>query len=408
MERKLTGLKIDKASQPLNSDKIRPILDFLNEHYEIRINCFDSSHSTIHSKKKQYRYPPTFDDISLHLHASGIVHNDTLLRKILKSQNEIESYNPIGEYFKKIEGSYKGKSHIDMLTSHLVARDFGDKPQKYYQDRLANLVKKWLVATTACSLGKYANPVALGLIHSEEGIGKTYFFDFILPPELKDLYVEFLPDKMEIQEVFARKMIVLFDELLGISNRTAELFKNVIQRDCFDLRSPRDPYPTPMPRVASACFTSNMTFEKGGFLTPRLGTRRFGCIELEDINHSYSTLIDINQLWAETMVLLNGGYNYIFDMADFREFKEYNMRYMNESMAAKIVKMYFDVPVNGEGEWKQPSEILHDLVKKRRIGKNDGVNAEHIGIAFTELNFPKKMIRIPGKGPRYAYNIINV
>jgi predicted P-loop ATPase len=404
METLLTGLNIDKPKVNFN-DRISPIVEFLRENYDIRVNCFDSSKSIIRSKKKKYKYSPTIDDISLHMHSEGIFHNDGLLRKILKSQNEIEKYNPITEYFNRIEKTYQGKSHIDLLISHLKARDYGDKKRNYYQDRLAYLVKKWLVATAACAMGKYANPVALGLVHSEEGIGKTFFFNFLLPNEIKDLYVEFMPGKMEIADQFACKMLILFDEFLGINNRSAELFKNLIQRETIEIRRPHEYFPVIMPRVASACFTSNITQDKGGFLTDNLGTRRFACIELDNIVHAYSKLVDVNQVWAETLVLIKGGYDYVFNMNDFREFKEYNKRFIKETFPFKIVRMFYEMPVNGEGEWKQPAEIYKSLVQKRRIGKNDKVSIEQIGSVLTQFKFPKKMIRIKGKGPRYSYYI---
>ena len=407
MEKRLTGLKIEKAKVSFN-DRIAPIIEFMRENYDIRINCFDSSKSIIRSLKKEYKYPPTIDDISLHMHSAGIFHNDTLLRKILKSQNEIEKYNPIIEYFERIEKKYAGKSHIDILISHLTARDFGDKPGKYYQDRLAYLVKKWLVATAACAMSKYPNPVALGLIHSEEGIGKTFFFNYLLPDELSNLYTEFIPEKMEMQDLFTRKMIILFDEFLGITNRNAELFKNIIQRENYELRNAHEYFPVIKTRIASACFTSNQTSEKGGFLTAQLGTRRFACIELENINHNYSKLVDVNQIWAETMTLLKGGYDYVFNMEDFKEFARYNIRYMIETQSIKLVRMFYQIPMNGEGEWKQPIEIYNDLVRKRKIGKNDKVSVEQIGTALKQFLYPKKQIRFQDKGPRYAYYIKEV
>jgi predicted P-loop ATPase len=407
MDKRLTGLKIEKAKINFN-DRIAPIIDFLRDNYDIRINCFDSSKSIIRSKKKNYKYSPTIDDISLHMHSAGIQYNDTLLRKILKSQNEIEKYNPITEYFGRVEKSYCGKSHIDILIGHLTAMNFGDKPKNYYRDRLSYLVKKWLVATAACAMGSYPNPVALGLIHSEEGIGKTFFFNFLLPDEMKDFYVEFIPGKMEMQDLFARKMMILFDEFLGITTRSAELFKNIIQRDNFELRNPHEFWPVNKPRIGSACFTSNQTSEKGGFLIPELGTRRFACIELENIDRAYSKLVDVNQVWAETIILIKGGFDYKFNLDDFKEFKEYNTRYIKEAIPVKIIRMFYEIPLNGEGEWKQPIEIHHDLVRKRRIGKNDKVSIEQIGSVLTQLSFQKKSIRVKGKGSRRAYYVKEV
>jgi len=55
---KLTGLKIISDKQQPGIDRIRPIMQFLEDNYEILINCFDPSKSVIRSKKNNttFRY----------------------------------------------------------------------------------------------------------------------------------------------------------------------------------------------------------------------------------------------------------------------------------------------------------------------------------------------------------------
>ena len=49
---KLTGLNFSKTAVSL--DKVTEIKEFLNEHYEIKVNEFDPNKSVVRSKSKIY------------------------------------------------------------------------------------------------------------------------------------------------------------------------------------------------------------------------------------------------------------------------------------------------------------------------------------------------------------------
>ena len=411
--RKLTPLKTIRPAGK-GSSQIQEIICFLNENYDIRVNCFDPSRSQIKSKKKQYAYPPSFDDISLHCTDAGISVGDTILRKILRSPNQVSTYNPITEYFESLRKQYKGESHIDLLLSHLTARDFGDKEEGYYQARMNRIVRKWLVATVACALGKHPNEVALGFIQREEGVGKTYLTRFLVPDPLKEFYVVSQnPSKNFVMEdAFAKNLVVNFDELVGISNRTADDFKQTLSAQFLTVKHYRDPYPMTVPRIGSAMFTSNRTEELGGFITANMGTRRFACIELDGIDQHYSTKVNLDQLWAEAVMLLDQeAFDYKFLVEDFLEFKTYNNRYREQTSALRLIETYFQKPTTEEeGEWLQPQQILQEMVKSRLIPAGDRpfVTSQKIGEALKQLNFDRKSIRLPGIGTRYAYHVMRV
>lgn len=292
---KISGLNINRNVVAQN--KVAEVKEFLTEHYAIRVNEFDPTKSEIKPKTKKYRNPVTFDDISLHLIEEGITVSDNILRKILRSPNQIATYNPIEEYFESLKGKFRGISHIDLMMSHFRTREYPGKKHSYYQERFYRYMKKWFVATAACALGRHPNDVALGLIHSEEGIGKTFFFNFIVPERLRNLIADPKEDgKWNMEESFARSFLVYFDELYGITRRNTEEFKKVMSASEIDVYLPREPYPIRRNRIASACFSSNKIPEKGGFLTTAMGYRRWLIFELESIDQSYSKKIDVDQI----------------------------------------------------------------------------------------------------------------
>ena len=406
---KISGLNINNNA--VQQNKVAEVKEFLAENYNIRVNEFDPSKSDIRSKTKVYQSPITFDDISLHLIEEGINVSDTILRKILRSRNQVNTYNPIKEYFESLRGKYKGVSHIDLLMSHLTMREYPGKRKYYYQERMYRYMKKWFVATAACALGIRPNDVAMGLIHAEEGIGKSFFFEFIVPEPLRNLVADPKEDgKFNLEESFARCFMVYFDELFGISHRNTEEFKKVMSASEIDVYLPREPQPIRRPRIGSACFTSNKIPEKGGFLTSAMGYRRWLILELEAINQEYSKKIDVNQLWAEALLLIEQDFDYVWCMDDWTEFNEHNQRYLEETTSMKYVKLYFDFPVNGEGQWLQPKEILNLLMQQKKVRGEDRhkVSDVKLGEALTAMNFEKKSVRgEDGARNRYYVKMIN-
>lgn len=403
-----TETKIPKSS----GDRVKIVEDFLTENYEIKINVFDPSKTIIVAKNPElYDQPPTEVLISLHMERENIRGCDTILRKILKSGYHIKTFNPVTEYVNALDNSWKGVSHIDKFCKCITARDFGDKPEGYYQDRFVRILKKWMVATIANALGKNANDALIGFINAKEGIGKTRMMRFLVPPELKAYYVQSSKDdrKFDMTLAFTQNFIVGFDELWGITKNNSEELKQVLSSLEYRL-SKRDS--NEVPRIGSGAFTTNKNKELGGFIHPSMGYRRWACIETESIDwKKYTAECDINQMWAEAMVLFkNADFDYIWNEEDFNEFKQYNGRYLIETNANKLVKEYYRLPEEGEESiHMQPIEILQALRNAKKLNNANGLNVSEvtIGMALSALGFTHKMKKVDGK-PRYGYQVIQL
>lgn len=405
--RKLSDITHDDKNS-VNIDPIKNITDAIVDEFDIKMNIFDKTKCIIVSKNKKYKdVPITFDDVSLHLHSIGINISDTILRKILKSPHYTKMYNPILDYFNDLK--YDGVSQIDILCNHLKVRDFGDKKKGYYQKRFNKLFKKWLVSTVACAFGKNKNDVNFGLIHTDEGIGKSFFFEFLSEP-FSDYYITITDkkeQKLNLTEAFVKNLLINFDELCGIDKRNPETFKSLLSAKELMIKERNEPFPIKRKRLASGCFTSNKNGEMGGFLTQAMGYRRFGAVEIDKIDHAYSKCVDPNQVWAEAVILYNSNFDYEFGSDDFIEFKEYNSRYIIETPSMKLIQLYYEKPMNGEKyEWMQPKEIVQDLLSSGRIRGDyyNKISPESIGGALTALRFEKTSKRINGD-PKKVYHV---
>ena len=180
--------KFAETKIPANgSNRVALVKEFLDQHYDIKINIFDHSKVTIAAKSKQYEEQISMEDISLHMLEDGIGGCNSILKKIITSPNQTKPYNPIKEYFESLERKYSGESHIEKLCSYLKARDYGEKEEGYYQKRLIYTFRKWIVACVACAMGIKENDAMFVVVNNEEGIGKSTLLEFLVPECSKDI-----------------------------------------------------------------------------------------------------------------------------------------------------------------------------------------------------------------------------
>ncbi|KAA6349007.1 hypothetical protein EZS27_003607 [termite gut metagenome] len=379
-------------------EKLQYAVDFILTTYNIRkpYNNPTQIYATYKNKNISAEIVD-FDRISLDLHEHGAQINDNTLRKVLRSDKYIKPYNPITEYFDHIRGTFKGTSQIELLCKHLIARQWNDKPQGYYQERANALLKKWLVACVACWIEKKPNEVMLTLIQKEEGLGKTFFAKWLTPDPLKDFFTKSKrEDRFDMEDAFTRNILVCFDELIGLTKNTSDTFKSTITSDVLWTKRRSDLYPVARPRLACAIANTNRNQEADGFLLECFGYRRFGCIEIADIAQDYSTTCDKNLLWAEALMLYeNTSFDYTFAQTDFEEFKEYNRRFVIDTKATKYVRLYLNLPnAEEEGKWLNATEICSLLRKHKKIRNEDihDVNPQKLGNALAALGYTQKTI----------------
>ncbi|MFT4073500.1 MAG: VapE family protein [Dysgonamonadaceae bacterium] len=402
---KIESSEID--SKNLFSDNIDRTINFIQENYLVKIPIHDPSKIQIEPRetiKDLYPYaPPSVDDIYMHLYQEGISISETILKKIIRSPNRIKPCNPVKEYFDHIRGKFKGESHIDILFRHIKARIFDNDTSGYYQTRSDKLIKKWLVACVACWVGGVPNDVALGLVEGIGGVGKTHFTRFLLPEELRDYYVQASDDttKFDMEDAFTRYMLVNFDEMCGLNRRNTETFKKVMSEKRLLTKHRRDEFAIHRPRLACGIFTSNYNQERGGFLLDEFGLRRFGTIEITDIDLEYSNIVDVDQIWAEALMLFESAeFKYRFDQEDYPELVAYNSRYLKITDAMFFLQRYLEIPTSRDEEnvEKMTTTMIFNRLRQY-IGKDDikKININSIGVALNAMGFERASMRIEGK-----------
>ncbi|UPS45542.1 virulence-associated E family protein [Prevotella sp. E15-22] len=391
-------------------NRLDQIKEWLNENYIVRVNLLDRSKVSLSPTPEcsfHYEYAVTENDILLHAFADEIKVSDKQLRMLLSSPNHMESFNPICDYLESLRGKYKGPSQIDLLcTSLRLVQD--DKENK---DRANQILRKWLVATAACALGIHQNDVALGLVGEKAGIGKTTFFELLVPPCLKEYYQVAQKDErlFSMPISFTQRFLLNFDEFAAISKRNEEDFKLYMSASVIEIKRPGSRYAEKVPRVASCCFTSNKNQRMGGFISkPDNGLmRRLAVIEVDAID-DYRKRLDVDQLWAEAIMLIDGGFDPVWSQKEYQEFVVENRQYVEESNALRLLRLYYKLPEAGEkGVFRTARMIVEELKDKRKLSSQaQQVNEVTVGQALVTMGFKPVSQRTDDGKPRYGYFVV--
>ena len=406
--RKLPETKVT----PKSTNRVQQVKDFLAEFYEVKINIFDPNKSFIEClDKTRYNSPIKIEDISLHMEEEGLRGCDTVLKKILASQNQIKVYNPIFDFVTGLEGQWKGESHIDKFCSYIQVREFPGYDEGYFANRFRKYLRKWGAAAIAQVLGEHTNDVVLFFVNAQEGIGKSSMAKFLVPPVLESYYEKSDKDPryFDFVKALTRNLVVNFDDNVWLTRNNAETFKAGMSEMRFKSSRFFEEF---LLRMASCLGTSNKSPEMGGFLMPELGTRRFAIVETEAIDFEYTKKVDPYQMWAEFFVLYKtANFNYKWD-EEFTHFEDFNQRYMCETNARKLVREYYRVPEPSDTPdkilFKQSLEIMQDLRNARKLtSSHTNVSEVTIGLALKASGFEKTSERT-ANGPRYGYKVVQL
>lgn len=397
----------------LSSDKLTPVMTFLKENYAIEVNRYDPNTVRVRSLKKLYQFPVSIDDILLHMKQLGIPHTRQMVQMILRSPNQMRTYDPVTDYFERVGKTELTESHIDKLIAHLRVCEFGDQPEGYYQQRAGYYLRKWLVAAAACATGQYVNEAALVFVSETGGNGKTTLAKFLCPPELEDMRVVSNRKSagFSLDQAMVRNFLVLYDEMAGLTSDTANEFKMIMSAEKLNVQLKGDLCPIQRRRIASVVgTTNNCTGPRRGFLLPSVGTRRFICIHVDEIDFDYANDVDIDAVWAEAIQLTrHPDYEYKLTQEDYEELDKVNQRYIVDTPASVLIQQVFVCPDGkgaSDGEWLTPTEIVAELQRQRLVKRDIAryITPWHVGSALRALGYERK--KIYGQGERlYKYRV---
>ena len=297
--------------------------------------------------------------------------------------------NPKGTFsvtflMKEGRGGWEKPSPIHELANTITV-----KGGPIEQDRWHHYLKKWLVAMVASWLSNdTVNNVILVLI-GEQGAFKTTWFNYLLPPELKQyFYTKTNANRMSKDDLLtlAQYALVCCEELDTMRPSELNQLKAVVTMPSIDERAAYAHYHEHRQHIASFCGTGN----NPQFLSDPTGNRRWLPFEVESIRSPREHPFDYDAIYAEAYALYKSGFKYWFEKEEIQELNRHNREFETPHLEKELVDLYFRKPGPEEaGEFMSVARALQII----SAGISQKLSAVNVGRAFVELGFERVRTR---------------
>jgi predicted P-loop ATPase len=285
--------------------------------------------------------------------------------------NRIETYNPLHEFF---EDELHTEDECPNLT-HLLNSVITDTPNA------DKWICKWLVSVVASAYGNHS-PLVLIFSGEKQGTGKTHWFRYLLPKQLRYLFAESKMDAGKDDEILmCLKLIILDDEYGGKSKKEEKRLKELTSKEFINVREPYGRVSLDLRRLAVFCGTSNET----QILNDPTGNRRQIPIHILGIDQNEYNKCDKVALWREIYAMYRNGWDYTVLRQDIEELNKSTDAFKHSTPEEDLIHKKLS-PANSEsyGEWMSLTDIQQYLMIETKFNY---LNTQRIGSILTALGY---------------------
>ena len=257
----------------------------------------------------------------------------------------------------------------------------GDQEQMLWYRYL----RKWLVGMVASWLSDdVVNNVILVLI-GEQGAYKTTWFNYLLPPPLKQyFYTKTNAKRMSKDDILtlAQYALVCCEELDTMRPAELNQLKAAVTMPSIDERAAYAHYHEHRKHIASFCGTGNNT----QFLSDPTGNRRWLPFEVESIVSPRDRPFHYDGIYSQALALYRSGFQYWFSKEEIQELNRHNKQFETPHLEKELVSLYFRVPKDGENGMFMTSARAIQIIG---TGISQKLSPTRVGLAFNELGFQR-------------------
>lgn len=366
-----------------NFPKVEKVQIWLNKRYDFKLNIVSQQAEMSQIGIDNY-IDVNADEIYRQTSLARFSYSLTDIKSLLRS-DFVRSYDPILDYFKST--TYDGKDHIQALASHITTDDGG-----FWDKQL----KKSLVRSIACGLGKKENRIVMVLFGKKQETGKSTFIRNLCPWGVDKYFTEspIIGGNQKDTEIrFSENFIYNIEELAGLSRVDINKLKADISKSSIKERRSYGTHEKSAPRRCNFWASTNVQ----EFLHDEENTRWL-VFNVTGINWAYKTDIDMNKVWGQAWYLFNNGFDFELDPEDkaIREClnEDYRFRRSEEELLAR----YFKVAKPGEGKFMSATEIAMALNSKSPSLR---INPNNIGKTISAVyNIQSMQVKINGVNTR--------
>ena len=322
-------------------------------------------------------------------HVDSLIHNDNT-----------RTYNPFLDFFERYQDREVKYGTIDRLIATVTARhivnengeviDLGPMITQIF-------IRKWIISLIASMHGTYS--LLILVMCGEQGLGKTNFFRWLLPSELRDYYGESKLDRGKDDEILmCRKLILCDDEFSGKSKNEYKLLKQYASTQFFNLRQPYGRKFEDYRRYAVLCGTSN----ENEVINDPTGNRRIIPINLVNIDFSAYREVDKIDLLMEAYHIwkTEGDASWQLNKGEIAQLSMSSADNEQVDTAAEALDVVFEKPTAFEGTWMTATEVRDTIMKHLEVKFAEN----RLGIALGKAGFEKKKKKL-NDIPRTVYRV---
>ncbi|MBQ7514163.1 MAG: hypothetical protein IJS95_07220 [Prevotella sp.] len=273
--------------------------------------------------------------------------------------------HPVRDYVRQLP-AWDKVDRVALLAAHVHVDPVqdGQSPEDA-QELFLWALHKWLVATMADWLSDdICNETILTLI-GPQGIYKTTFFRYLLPPSLRPYYLENSSNSFsqkDDQIALVENCLVEIEEIDMFKDRDNAELKSLSTKVTLKIRRPYDKFVMAKHRLASLCATGNQE----RFLTDDTGNRRWLCFRVANIDNPRTWDFDYEQLYAQLRDEYYDGFAYWFDKPEEERMKQQNEYFRIVSDEEQLIRCRFRKPKAGEPFKRLNSATIAQMISYGR------------------------------------------
>ena len=255
--------------------------------------------------------------------------------------------HPVRDYVRQLP-AWDKVDRVALLAAHVHVDPVQDNQSpEDAQELFLWALHKWLVATMADWLSDdICNETILTLI-GPQGVYKTTFFRYLLPPSLRPYYLENSSNSFsqkDDQIALVENCLVEIEEIDMFKDRDNAELKSLSTKVTLKIRRPYDKFVMAKHRLASLCATGNQE----RFLTDDTGNRRWLCFRVANIDNPRAWDFDYEQLYAQLRDEYYDGFAYWFSKPEEERMKQQNEYFRIVSDEEQLIRCRFRKPKAGE------------------------------------------------------------
>ena len=356
---------------------------FLQDNYLFRRNVLSGKveFATLPAEEPAYRTltQAALNSIVIRAKRETVMKKGSPKAEIMELINseEVPAFDPVKDFLEHLP-QWDGQNHVAALFGRLPG--ISSEQHGYLAIWLRSAVAHWLQMDTIH--GNECVPTLIG----SQGCGKTTFVARILPPHLRQYYLDHLnlSNKFDKEMALTNNLLVNLDELDAIRPSQHPALKQTLSKSKVNGRPIFGCSQEDRPRYASFVATTNNPHP----LTDATGSRRYICLTVPKNQLIDNTgEIDYGQLYAQVLhELLELKAPYWFSPVEVKRIQELNLNYMEQKDIAEIVQATFRLPKENESpKYMNCRDILREIQQEYPSVKSDRSTRIQLGLAMKKM-----------------------